>query len=300
MTYDSEVAADTPWGYWKQQDASGNLADSSGNARTATVTGSPTYAQAGPVGGVNAILWGNVASQHAETVATTTAGAFTQEVWVYFTANPGARTTIVGRAVTYGGSDAADGEVYIEPDGKVGFHVFDTGHRTITSPAALALNTWHHVVASVGAAGMKIRVSKSTLVTNVGIVSGFTGASQKIQIRGAGTGYNGTGVVRLTRSAYYTTQLSDVRTDAHYDAMSAAPGFAEIEAAAFSVTALDVSIPVVTDISNKLEGFQLGGYVMNEAPDPLIAELPPIWTPTRSDDMALYLPPPTIVDGRIQ
>ncbi|MEY2930156.1 MAG: Concanavalin A-like lectin/glucanase superfamily, partial [Pseudomonadota bacterium] len=43
MTYASEVAADTPWGYWKFDDASGSTAtDSSGNSRHLTLSGTYT------------------------------------------------------------------------------------------------------------------------------------------------------------------------------------------------------------------------------------------------------------------
>lgn len=58
-------------------------------------------------------------------------------------------------------------------------------------------------------------------------------------------------------------------------------------------------VPIGTDTSNRMEGFRLGGYVVNEAAEPAPASPPAIYTHTRRDDMALYLPPPTIVDGRI-
>jgi hypothetical protein len=38
-----EILVDTPLGYWKLDEASGNFADSSGNSRTLTAAGSPTY-----------------------------------------------------------------------------------------------------------------------------------------------------------------------------------------------------------------------------------------------------------------
>lgn len=72
------------------------------------------------------------------------------------------------------------------------------------------------------------------------------------------------------------------------------------DAAAHAWTALDGQVAHYTDTSNGLEGFQLGGWVINEAPDPADPTPPAVWTPTRRDDLALWLPPPTIVDGRIQ
>lgn len=40
---EAEILADSPLGYWKLDEASGNFADSSGNGRTMTAVGSPTY-----------------------------------------------------------------------------------------------------------------------------------------------------------------------------------------------------------------------------------------------------------------
>ncbi len=39
----TEILADSPIGYWKLDEASGNFADSSGNSRTMTAAGSPSY-----------------------------------------------------------------------------------------------------------------------------------------------------------------------------------------------------------------------------------------------------------------
>jgi hypothetical protein len=246
VTYDSEVAADSPWGYWKTTEASGNLADSSGNSRTMTVTGSPTYAQSGPVGASDAVSWTNVASQHAETTATSNAGAFTHEAWVYLTANPAANVAIQTRATAYNTVGAADGELYIQTDGKVAFHIYIGSSLTIVASAALALNTWHHVIASVGAAGTKLRIDKSTVATNAA-TSAYTGAGQIIFIRGGGSGYTGTAAVKLARHAYYTAQLSDARTDAHYDAMLAGGG-TTINGEAFAVAGTFLSGSALTAI----------------------------------------------------
>lgn len=49
--YAAAVLADTPVAYWRCGEASGNLADSSGNGRTLTPTGTPTYGVAGLITG---------------------------------------------------------------------------------------------------------------------------------------------------------------------------------------------------------------------------------------------------------
>jgi hypothetical protein len=50
MAYKDTVLTYGPIGYWPLDDASGNFADFSGNSRTMTVTGSPTYGQADMTG----------------------------------------------------------------------------------------------------------------------------------------------------------------------------------------------------------------------------------------------------------
>lgn len=52
MSYSSTILADTPRGYWRMDEASGNPADSSGNSHAVTsVTGTPTYSVAGALSG---------------------------------------------------------------------------------------------------------------------------------------------------------------------------------------------------------------------------------------------------------
>jgi hypothetical protein len=58
--YATAVLADSPWGFWKCDESSGTtLADSSGNSRPMTISGSgQTLAQTGPDGSAaDAIDW---------------------------------------------------------------------------------------------------------------------------------------------------------------------------------------------------------------------------------------------------
>jgi hypothetical protein len=224
VSYDSEVLADSPWGYWKTNETSGStLVDSSGNSRPLAIFGSPSLAQVGPTGANDAVQWNNVATQYAQSTGfTTNAGAFTHEAWVFLTANPGVKTNINGRAVGYGDSGAQDGELYINTDGTVGLYVYNGAGQTLTTTGALPLNAWHHIIGSVGAAGTRIRTDKGAVsnlqASNSGVTTGYTGANQLIFVRGGGSGYTGTGAIKIARNAYYTSQLTNTRTDAHHDA----------------------------------------------------------------------------------
>jgi hypothetical protein len=50
VSYSSEVLADSPRGYWRMNEASGNPQDSSGNGlHMDTTTGTPIYSQTGAI-----------------------------------------------------------------------------------------------------------------------------------------------------------------------------------------------------------------------------------------------------------
>lgn len=242
MSYDSLVAALSSWGYWKEGEASGNLADSSGNARTMTVTGTPTYAQTGPGGNPDSVSWTNTASQHAETSATTSSAAFTHLIWVKLPSNPAANVAMMSRAIAYNTAGAADGRFYIRTDGKPEFSIFTGVTTTITGSTALSLGTWVLAIASVGAAGMKIRINKTTIATNAANAA-YTGANQKIFIRGGDALMIGTAPLETSHALYIEAQLSDAQTDALVDAMTILD--ATVAAPAATATA-STAVPTVS------------------------------------------------------
>lgn len=87
MTYSAEVLADSPLAYWRCGEASGNLADSSGNSRTLTATGSPTYSQTSLLASdsgnsaVSVATGSDYWSRSDATMATLTA-AWSLEAWI--------------------------------------------------------------------------------------------------------------------------------------------------------------------------------------------------------------------------
>lgn len=206
--------------------------------------GSPTLAQTGPNGSTtDAISWpssSGATEYYATTSATFATSAATLEAWVYLTALPTAQTGIVCCSSSYGGG-GADKYMYVGTDGKVRLYLFNSGQLTVASSNALSLNTWHHVVASVGAAGTKIRTDKVTDGTNAN--TGSSGGSYKVFIHGGGadgTGGNAVNVtdssaVKIAEVAVWQSQLSDAQTDAHFDAMappSSAAGTASLSLSA--------------------------------------------------------------------
>lgn len=208
------VAADSPV-IWLKLDDVASAADSSTNARPLAFTGvAATGNQTGPKG--KAVSWSTGAGYGATLVAVASPTTATYEAWVYLTAAPASKTQIL----TFGGSGANGGTsgISIDTAGKVILNLWNGGGVDITAPSALSLNTWHHVVGSVGAAGAKIRVDKTTVASS-GTTSVTSPSSGNLYMRSGGpNGLTGTGAMLIAEPAVWTSQLSDTRTDAHYDA----------------------------------------------------------------------------------
>lgn len=215
------VTADTPWAAWKTIESSSPLADSSGNSRAMGIGGSPTMGQVGPGGFVDAIRWDNNSAYFGSTTATLATSAATLEAWAYLTSNPGANTLIMG----LGEAGTFDKSMYVDTAGKVNFYVYNGSGQNLAASAALSLNTWHHIVCSVGAAGTKIRVDQTTLGTNGSVTSSFSSA-QIVHIRNRPGTMNGgfgaivgTDLITIGPTVVFASQLSDTRTDAHKTAL---------------------------------------------------------------------------------
>ncbi len=225
--YVSAVTADAPWGFWQCNETSGTtLADSSGNARDMTITGSPTLAQTGPGTGASAVLWpdsSGATENYAITATAVSTSVATVEAWVYLTALPTNLTTVVGCAATYG-SGITDKVLSIDTTGKVVWYFLGGASLTsIVSSSALTLNTWHHVVGSIGSTGAKIRIDKATAATSPDTAAAAN--SMPVLIHGAGNTANGGNQtngspVTIAMPAFYASQLTDAQTDAHYDALT--------------------------------------------------------------------------------
>lgn len=214
--YGAAVLADSPWGYWRLTETSGTtLQDETANNRDLTISGSAhTLAQTGPKG--DAIDWAN-ATGHAETTATFASSAATLESWVKIAANPSASTVMVGMAASFG-DGTFDKQLFIDSAGKPGVYLYTGSILTLLGPSALSTGTWHHIAATVGAAGVKLYVDGTEVATDAA-TSSYSGA-QLVFVRGGGNGYTATGAMLVAEPAVYAAQLSAARVLAHYNAAS--------------------------------------------------------------------------------
>lgn len=221
--YNKAVVADSPWGFWPGDETTGTtVADLSGNGRNMSITGSPTLGKAGP-GNTSGISWpsSSVTEHYAATSASFASSAATLAGWVYLTATPTAKTPIVACAQSYG-VNTMDKALYVDTDGKPKFMIFSGSTVTISGSSALSLNTWHHVAASVGAAGAILRVDKVTVGT-AGSTTSYSG-NQLVFVHGGGsdppssTVFTDGSAATTGPCAIWASQLTTAQTDAHYDA----------------------------------------------------------------------------------
>lgn len=75
MGYADTILADTPFGYWKLNDASGNPVDSSGNGRSFNTNGTPTYGEPSLLG-----------TDATRSIKLPAAGLYLSNFWSDFTA----------------------------------------------------------------------------------------------------------------------------------------------------------------------------------------------------------------------
>lgn len=220
----AEVAADNPVVWLKLDDNFSAFIDASPNNRSAVTKGALTHlaAGSGPFSTAQGTTFPGGALGYA-IGPTLTTSAVTLECWFRIDALD---TTnghwLMGMADAYAGS-TTDKNLTIRSDGKLQFHVASGGNQYAISAAAITTGVWHHVVASVGSAGLKIHLDRATVASLPGVTASYSGSAMATLLRaGGGAGANppnGTaGAVRLALPAIYTSQLSDARADAHYDA----------------------------------------------------------------------------------
>jgi hypothetical protein len=210
-----EMQADSPWGMWLSDEASGStLADSSPNARPMTITGTPTaYRVQGAGAYVQGISWPATTTDGASTGATTytmggSGASITLEAWVYLTSNPAAVLTLIQL------DNVSNTGIHltIQASGAARFTVVSSSASFVAS-SAIPLNQWVHVVGVDNANAMSIRVNKVAGNTNTKAMST---SSRPARIH-SGTGA-GAAAGTIGPTAVYPSALSTARIDTHYDA----------------------------------------------------------------------------------
>jgi hypothetical protein len=216
LTYAGEVLADAPWGYWRLTEAPGisawNSEVSASNHRFST--GGSTRIT-GPIGSGATFAAGGEAHTDDNMTRPTTG---TYEVWVRCSNAGNHETPLMTHSPFSGGTSGAP-RLGLQGNGTATFTVWNgTANIVITSPASVADGAWHHVAASVGAAGMRLSVDGAVVASNAAVTAGANvGDSCRLWLH-SGTGTDNSTSLDLAEPAFYNAQLSDTRITAHYTA----------------------------------------------------------------------------------
>jgi len=207
--YAATVLADTPQGYWRLGEASGNALDSSGNGRTGTVSGGVTQGQAGALPGNGCYLFDGVDGTRVRVVGLVVPAVYSIECWVNAAVGPVDR----GLAGCWRTSQGAF--LWIAP-GSGFFAAAHNGSPHLTG--TLGLNgQWRHVVSTYDGTTLRLYVD-GVENTNAARAALVTPAATDFEIGtyAQDTGINFTG--RIDEVALYGTALSPARVQAHYNA----------------------------------------------------------------------------------
>ena len=158
----------------------------------------------------------------------TNPNTFTMEAWFNTTTTSNGRIIGFGSAQTGAADSTYDRMIYIDAAGRVVFGVYPGTVKVIASAAGTnyANGAWHHVVASLSAAGMVLyvdgaKVAQNTAVTNGQSYAGYwkVGCGRLINwANGDGTTYNGPGFFTgsIQFAAVYYTTLTAQQVQEHY------------------------------------------------------------------------------------
>lgn len=154
------ITDDGPGVYYRLNEVSGTTAvDSSGNGRDGRYRGSVTLGATSPCvrdGGSAVTLDGSTGYLGYATALNVT-GSYSLELWFKTTTTSGGRLLGFGLSVT-GPSLTVDRQLYLTNAGRVVYGINPLLIKTVTSPATYNNGTWHHVLATQSAAGMRLYV----------------------------------------------------------------------------------------------------------------------------------------------
>ncbi|HEX4471068.1 MAG TPA: LamG-like jellyroll fold domain-containing protein [Nocardioides sp.] len=224
--YQTAVLADSPTFFWRLQEKSGTTAaDTSGNARTATITNTPAFAQTSPITSEPSdVAFGTGSNGYLTSTATsTTPTTFSVEAWVKTTSTSGGRLLGFGDGAAGSGSSSTDCQLYLAPNGKVEFGLDDDSPTALASSAAVNNGSWHYVVGTYSTStGAKLYVDGAlTASGTLAKPSSFTGRWRAGAESMSGWPSNPTSNYlsgTIDELAVYPSVLSAARITAHYTA----------------------------------------------------------------------------------
>ncbi len=225
--YVQNVATDDIAHLWRLGEASGNSVDLIGGSDL-NLAGRVTRGQTGAISGdadkSTAFNTSTIASQNNgnaySTVREQGTDTFTVESWIKTTTTSGGKIIGFGSEQT-ANSGSYDRQVYMSNSGQIYFGVYPGTVRAINTTQSYRDGQWHHVVATLGADGMKLYVDgslkaqRADTTTAQGYqgywrvgndnLNGWPDAPSSVQFEGS-----------IDEVAVYNSALSAERVSSHY------------------------------------------------------------------------------------
>jgi signal peptidase I len=220
----AKVPTNSPFLYYRFDEPSGiSAADSSVNGRTGTLHGGVTHVAGSCVSSSSPALALDGSTGFISTPnPVSSPDVFSEELWFKTTTTAGGKLIGFGNSQT-GASSQFDRHVYMTDAGHLVFGVYVSATLTVSSPLAYDDGAWHHMVAALSVAGMRLYVDGALVASN----SNFTTAEPD-------TGYWRIGGDSLSGwpsaptsnffkgtiddAAVYTTALTALQVSSHFSA----------------------------------------------------------------------------------
>ncbi len=203
--YAAAVLADSPFIYWKAQEASGNLQDSSGNGRHVDSNTISSYQNAGPMGDYAVRFQNSYAYR-----STTNLGVsdnWSMELWTKISA-------AVDQYVMFAGNSFGNGfGIYYQASPAAYYGLNISVAFTSGSSSAISANTWNHLVIVRESTVWKCYLNGAVDNANMGTIS--CGGPDSYMMIG---GQQGSSDAYGAHFAFYAAPLSAAQVLAHYNA----------------------------------------------------------------------------------
>jgi PKD repeat protein len=171
-SYPDAIRAAGASNYWRLDEPTAAPGYDSVGTNDLTIATNATRATAGALVG-NPDTGVTFAGSGAVPAATTTAVAapqvFSTEAWFKTSSTTGGKIVSFGNSRT-GASGSADRALYMTSNGRLSFGV--TNVSTLTTTATYNNNAWHHVVATSGAAGLRLYVDGTQVLSSTTAITG--------------------------------------------------------------------------------------------------------------------------------
>jgi Concanavalin A-like lectin/glucanases superfamily len=173
VTYPNKILADNPATYWRLDEAGAPYAaDTSAGNIAGVYSGGVTYRQAGaPTGDGNAaVVLNGTNGRVASWTGQAGPQSFSLELWFRTTTTSGGKLIGFGNGTSSnnatGISSNYDRHIYLTNGGQLIFGNWTGSARIAQSPASYNNGAWHHVIATSGAAGMRLYVDGGQVASN--------------------------------------------------------------------------------------------------------------------------------------